>query len=147
MKYFTDKELCCKHCGQLPPSVKENITALVDHVLDPLREAYGKPVYVTSGYRCPAHNTAVGGVPRSQHMAGEAADIHAGSPAENLKLAKLIAAQGKFDQLILYVNSPTSLEPRFLHVSYKRSGANRHRILKQVAGTSGYAVVPRTELI
>ncbi len=145
MKYFTDKELRCKHCGQLPPSVKENIEALVANVLDLLRDQYGKPVYVTSGYRCPAHNTAVGGVPRSQHMAGEACDIHADSPAENLKLAKILAQQNHFDQMILYVN-PGSMNPRFIHVSYKRTGQNRRRILKQVAGTSGYAVVPRTEL-
>ena len=58
MKYFNERELRCKHCGQLPPSVKENIEALVANVLDPLRDQYGKPVYVTSGYRCPAHNTA-----------------------------------------------------------------------------------------
>ncbi|MCR5064927.1 MAG: peptidase M15 [Bacteroidales bacterium] len=143
MKHFSTQELVCKHCGQLPPSVKENIEALVDNVLDPLREQYGKPVYVTSGYRCLRHNTAVGGVPNSQHTKGEACDIHAGNPAENLKLAKIIAAQGRFDQLILYVNSATSLEPRFVHVSYKRSGTNRKRILKQVAGTTGYSVVPK----
>lgn len=147
MKYFTEKELVCKHCGQLPPSVRENIVSLVDNVLDPLREAYGKPIYVTSGYRCPAHNTAVGGVPRSQHMVGEACDIHAGSPEENLKLAKLIAAQGVFDQEILYVNSATDLRPRFIHVSYKRNGANRHRILKQIAGHTNYLVVPPSEVI
>ena len=141
MKYFTDKELRCKHCGQLPPSVKGNIEALVANVLDPLRDQYGKPVYVTSGYRCPAHNTAVGGVPRSQHMAGEAADIHAGSPAANLELAKILASQNHFDQMILYVNSSTDLKPRFIHVSYKLGGQNRHRILKQVAGTDGYSLV------
>lgn len=142
MKYFTEKELVCKHCGQLPPSVRENIVSLVDNVLDPLREAYGKPIYVTSGYRCPAHNAAVVGVPNSQHMKGEACDIHAGSPEENLKLAKLIAAQGVFDQEILYVNSATDMRPRFIHVSYKKNGTNRHRILKQVAGQKTYSIVP-----
>lgn len=146
MKYFNERELRCKHCGQLPPSVKENIEALVANVLDPLREAYGKPIHVTSGYRCPAHNTAVGGVPRSQHMAGEAADIHAGSPAENLKLAKILAQQNHFDQMILYVN-PGSMNPRFIHVSYKRTGQNRHRILKQVQGHTNYLIVPPSEVI
>lgn len=146
MKHFTEKELRCKHCGQLPPSVRENLVALVDHVLDPLRDQYGKPIYVTSGFRCPAHNAAVGGVPNSQHMKGEACDIHAGSPEENLKLAKILATQNHFDQMILYVNSASSLAPRFIHVSYKRSGANRHRILKQIAGHTNYLVVLRTEL-
>lgn len=143
MKHFSERELRCKCCGQLPPSVRENITSLVDNVLDPVRDQLGEPIYVTSGYRCPKHNAEVGGVPNSQHMRCEACDIHAGNPAENLKLAKIIAAQGRFDQLILYVNSATSLEPRFVHVSYKRSGPNRKRILKQVAGTTGYSVVPK----
>ena len=70
--------------------VEENLRALVDEVLDPLRERYGKPIYVNSGYRCPELNRLIGGAIKSQHMRGEAADITAGSPAENLKLARLI---------------------------------------------------------
>ena len=128
MKHFTYKELVCKHCGQLPPSVRENIESLVDNVLDPVREQYGKPIYVTSGYRCPAHNKAVGGVTNSQHMRGEAADIHCD---DNAALVRIIVAQGRFDQLILY--------PTFLHVSYKRIGTNRHSVLKKTS--NGYSVV------
>jgi len=128
MKHFSERELRCKCCGQLPPSVRENITSLVDNVLDPVRDQLGEPIYVTSGYRCPKHNAEVGGVPNSQHMRGEAADIHC---SDNMKLARLIVAQGKFDQLILY--------PTFLHVSYKRVGTNRHRILRKVA--NGYSIV------
>ena len=139
----------------LPNGTEANIESLVDNVLDPAREQFGKPIYVNSGFRCPLHNTTVGGVPKSQHIAGEAADITAGGltayglpltederRAENLKLAKIIAAQGKFDQIILYVNSSTSLEPRFIHVSYKRNGDNRHCILKQIAGQKTYTEVP-----
>ena len=55
------------------------LTTLVTHVLDPLREMYGKPITVNSGYRCPQLNAAVGGAKTSQHMRGEAADITAGS--------------------------------------------------------------------
>ena len=53
MKYFRTKEFECK-CGQcsMPSEVQANIDALVTNVLDPLREAYGKPIYVNSGYRC-----------------------------------------------------------------------------------------------
>lgn len=140
MKHFTDKELRCKCCGRLPPEAKENLKALVDNVLDPVRELYGSPVYVNSGFRCPLHNAAVGGVAKSQHLTGEAADITAGSPAGNLKLARLIAQLGNYDQMILYVHSG-SMEPQFLHVSWKRCGNNRHCILKQVLGTSGYSTV------
>ena len=75
MKWFKEKELCCKCCGQLPPFARENIEALVENVLDPLRERYGKPIVVNSGYRCAKHNKEVGGVANSQHVKGEAADI------------------------------------------------------------------------
>lgn len=105
----------------LPNGVEANIEALVDQVLDPAREAYGKPIYVNSGFRCPLHNKTVGGVTNSQHIAGEASDIHVDTPAENLRLAKIIAEQGKFDIMIIH--------PTFIHVSYKRNGDNRHRIL------------------
>ena len=129
MKYFRTKEFECK-CGQcsMPSEVQANIEALVNNVLDPLREACGKPIYVNSGHRCEAYNRKVGGVPRSQHIVGEAADIHCD---DNAKLAKLIVQQGRFDQLIIY--------PTFLHVSYKRSGVNRHKVLRKT--TTGYAEI------
>lgn len=60
-----------------PEGARRNIAVLVDRVLDPLREAWGKPIYVTSGYRCPRLNAAVGGVANSNHMKGLAADIRA----------------------------------------------------------------------
>ena len=140
MKHFTDKELRCKCCSQLPPGAKENLEALVDNVLDPAREQYGSPIHVNSGFRCPLHNAAVGGTAKRQHLLGDAADITAGTPAENLILARLIAQRGHYDQIILYVHNG-STEPQFIHVSWKRNGNNRHRILKHVIGTSGYATV------
>ena len=121
MKWFKDEELRCKCCGALPTPQKENEEALVREVLDPLREAYGKPIVVNSAYRCPKHNKEVGGVNGSQHLRGEAADIHC---ADNKQLAKLIVLNGKFDQLILY--------PTFLHVSWKKNGPNRRQILRKV---------------
>lgn len=140
MKHFTYTELRCKCCGRLPPEAKANLDALADNVLDPARELLDKPIHVNSGFRCPSHNAAVGGVAKSQHTLGEAADITAGSPAENLILARLIAQLGNYDQMILYVHSD-SMEPQFIHVSWKRSGDNRHRILKHVIGTSGYSTL------
>lgn len=126
MKYFKEGEFACKCCGQLPPSVRENIEALVDNVLDPARQKFGGLVLVNSGYRCPKHNAEVGGVPRSQHMVGEAVDV---VPIENGKLkienlqrlARIIVENGRFDQMIIY--------PTFIHVSWKRVGINRHRII------------------
>ena len=126
MKWFKEKELCCKCCGQLPPFARENIEALVENVLDPLRERYGKPIVVNSGYRCAKHNREVGGATNSQHMCGEAADIRPTTNFTNytneLKLLRqLIIESRKFDQLIVY--------PTFLHVSWKRRGGNRRTVL------------------
>ena len=119
MKHFTEREFRCRCCGELPPSARANIEALVANVLDPAREKLGKPITVNSGYRCPKHNLAVGGVKNSQHMAGEAADICC---EDNRLLKQIIVENGKFDQLIEY--------PTFLHVSWKRNGANRHQKLR-----------------
>jgi hypothetical protein len=117
MRYFEMREFACKCCGQLPPSAEQNLQALVEHDLDPARERLGMPITVNSGYRCPAHNKAVGGVKNSQHLKGEAADI---TCADNKRLAEIIEQLGNFDQLIVY--------PTFLHVSYKRQGVNRKSI-------------------
>lgn len=121
MKWFKDEEMRCKCCGALPTPIKENIKALVDNVLDPVREKLGKAINVTSGYRCPKHNRAVGGVTNSQHLQGEAADITTGSPDGNLRLIRLIVKNGRYDQVILY--------PSFIHVSWKRNGVNRKEVL------------------
>ena len=125
MKWFKEKEFACKCCGQLPPLARENVKALVSEVLDPVREKLGMPIVVNSGYRCEKHNKDVGGVRNSQHLRGEAADIHC---RDNERLKQLIIENGKFDQLITY--------PTFLHVSYKRTGGNRHQRLKK--GGAGY---------
>ena len=117
MKYFSYNEFKCRCCGKLPLEAKANIEALVEQVLDPAREKFGKPVFVNSGYRCPKHNLEVKGVKNSQHMKGEAADITTGTAEGNRELKKVIEELGKYDQLITY--------PTFLHVSWKRNGGNR----------------------
>jgi len=122
MKYFTMNEFQCRDGCEMPAEVRINIKALVEHVLDPVREQLGKPIYVNSGYRCPRHNLKVGGAVNSQHMKGEAADIRCD---DNETLRRLIKEQGVFDQMIIY--------PGFLHVSYKRGGANRHQVLRKTS--------------
>lgn len=98
MKYFTIKELTkssvAKRLGINNTPNKEiidNLTALTENVLDPLREAWGQAIIVTSGYRCNSLNNAVGGVKNSQHLLGQAADIHTVSdtPEDNRKLYEL----------------------------------------------------------
>ncbi len=98
--------------------VRDSILALAENVLQPLRDAWGEPLKVNSGYRCKALNAAVGGVPTSQHVKGEAADIAAGDP---VKLARLAVKLGlPFDQMILY--------PTFVHFSHRLNGEQRGQI-------------------
>ena len=59
----------------IPEELIPNLKNLCERVLEPLREHFGIPVVISSGYRCPQLNKAVGGVPNSQHLKGEAADI------------------------------------------------------------------------
>ena len=132
MKYFyisemlkSDTAIKQRLWNGAPKEAEENLRALVDEVLDPLREAYGRPIRVNSGYRCPKLNNLVGGSPNSQHMRGEAADIQpvVGNEADLPELARILIANGKFDQLIIY--------PTFIHVSYRRLGWNRKQVLQK----------------
>lgn len=125
MKHFTIKELTASATAQRldidnTPTAEAvaNLQQLVANVLDPLRETYGRPIYVNSGYRCPALNRAVGGVPSSQHLTGEAADITAGNNRENRRLLGFIKKMKlPVDQVI------DEQDCTWLHVSY----GPRHR--------------------
>ena len=120
-------ELARKGVRNVIPSfeVRDSVLALVRKVLQPLRDAYQKPMKVNSGYRCKELNEIVGGVPSSQHVKGEAADIHTGSQIETFRLAHLAKSTpeiwAEIDQMILY--------PTFIHFSHKRVGAQRHQLL------------------
>lgn len=109
--------------------VRDSIKALVDEVLQPLRDAWGKPLAVNSGFRCRELNEEVGGVPTSQHRKGEAADIcpfgvrnGKGDIKVVTELARLaVKLKLPFDQMILY--------PTFVHFSHKLEGNQRGQIL------------------
>ena len=99
--------------------VRDAIRALTNTVLQPLRDAWGLPLHVNSGYRCPKLNAAVGGAATSQHTKGEAADIKAEHP---VKLAQLAYDLGlPYDQMIIY--------PTFVHFSHKLHGEQRRQVL------------------
>lgn len=105
--------------------VIENLKALAVNVLEPLRQRVGR-VIITSGYRCQQLNEAVGGVANSQYLRGEAADIHFTTPEIRDKYIRVLL-KTNFDQIILEpVNQPVK---RWIHVSYKRSGGNRHKFI------------------
>lgn len=131
MKYFTLKELTKSDSAKrskinnTPTKQEEaNLIALVENILDPLREAYGKPIIVTSGFRCERLNKLVNGSKTSQHRTGQAADIRTveDTVEENKKLFDLVQELNlPFDQLIDEYNYD------WVHVSY--SPRNRKQIL------------------
>lgn len=131
MKYFTVKELVHSDTARRlgidntpPASAVEALHALVDNVLDPLRQAWGSPIHVNSGYRCPELNQIVGGTPGSQHQRGEAADITVGSRSANRRLMALIK------RLDLPVDQCIDEKGcRWIHVSH-RATHNRRLYMK-----------------
>ena len=139
-KYFTIAEMVKSETAdrrgidnRLPKALICNVDGLIDNVLDPLREAYGKPVIVTSGYRCEALNKAVGGSKTSEHMKGMAADI-VGTPntkAENKKLFNLVQELNlPFTQLIDEKNFS------WVHVSYDSCNVKKQVLkLYSIGGT------------
>ena len=101
------------------------IQALVDNVLEPLRVHYGRPIIITSGYRCPKLNKAVGGSSTSQHAIGQAVDIRSVSDSrdDNKELFDMIREMKlPFDQLI------NEFGYDWVHVSF--GPRNRRQVLK-----------------
>lgn len=105
--------------------VIENLKALCMEVLQPLRDYLGKPVVISSGYRSEEVNKAVGGVKRSQHLRGEAADIHVENTEQLIVIMHFIMDNCDFDQLIWEKNKTGA---QWVHVSYKREGGNRNMV-------------------
>lgn len=102
-----------------------NLDKLVVDVLDPLREAFGSQIKITSGYRCYLLNKMVCGVKNSQHMSGKAADIVpiGKSFDEFTKFIKEWLKDKDFDQCII----ESSGKSRWIHISYDE-GHNRKKI-------------------
>lgn len=102
--------------------VIDNLRALCRNVLEPARVAFGQPIYITSGYRCPALNAKVGGQPTSQHLRGEAADLQVKGLQNLRKLYNAIRDHGVFDQLLYETNQAGA---KWIHVSYTSYGNRR----------------------
>lgn len=136
MKYFTMRELTHSTTAvnrgiDNTPSLQhaKNLKALVENLLDPIREKYGKPIIISSGYRCSMLNTIVGGAAMSQHLFGYAVDIRSLTDTleDNKKLLDLIKSMDPpYDQLIWEYG--TSKGPDWIHISY--SPKNRHQYLE-----------------
>ena len=145
MKYFSIAELCRSDIARQyginnTPNQEQidNLTLLINKVLDPLREAYGKPIYVTSGFRSVALNShpKITGVLTSQHLQGQAADIvvyvkdadgnKVVSKEENRKLFNLAQELHlPFDQLI------DEYRFQWVHISFSKSRCRRQIIYKR----------------
>lgn len=122
--------------NSLPPEARERVKELVEGLLQPLRDAWGGPITVTSGYRCDALNKAVKGSATSAHTCGWAADLvpRNGTITEFFDFTeRWLRRDGRqFDQCIREVNRAGT--SRWLHLGFKdREGRQRRQFLALVA--------------
>ena len=113
------------------PEHIENFKKLAENVFQPIREHFGLPIHLSSGYRSAALNKAVGGSSSSQHCTGEAIDIDMdGTSITNKQVFDFIRENVNFDQMIWEFGSDTN--PDWVHVSYESTGKQRKQVLKAV---------------
>ena len=92
VSYFNEDEFKCPDCGKII------VSGFLIHLLNRVREAYGKPMIVNSGYRCKKYNKKIGGKPNSAHRRGTAADIKCTSSADRY-LILLLAFEVGFKRI------------------------------------------------
>jgi len=116
-----------------------NAVSLFENVVQPVRENFG-PTIITSGYRSPDLNDAIGGSSTSQHSNGEAVDLEVPG-VSTAEVCEWIASNTNFDQLILEFYEPGDTNSGWVHVSHTRSGENRGETLtaSKVNGSTQYA--------
>jgi zinc D-Ala-D-Ala carboxypeptidase len=123
------------------PEHIENFKLLAENVFQPIRDHFGVPIILSSGYRSKALNTAVGGALSSQHCTGEAIDIDMdGTTVKNADIFNFIKDNLNFDQLIWEFG--TNDNPDWVHVSYESTGKQRKQILKAIKSVKGTSYVP-----
>lgn len=138
-KYFTLAELTpsstAKRLGiknDPTPEHLNNLKLLATNVLDKVREHFGKPIWVSSGYRSKALNDVTpGSSATSQHCSGEAADLDQdgrGTGVTNKMVFDYIKDNLEFDQLIYEYGTDTN--PDWVHVSWESNGKQRKQVLR-----------------
>jgi hypothetical protein len=123
------------------PEHIENFKKLAENVFQPIREHFGVPIHISSGYRSYALNKSVGGSASSQHCSGEAIDIDMdGTSITNKQIFDFIKENLNFDQMIWEFG--TDANPDWVHVSYESTGKQRKQILKASKTASGTKYTP-----
>lgn len=134
LKEVTKSATAIKRGISNEPTVEhlENLKALAENIFQPLRNHFGVPIAVTSGYRSAELNALIGGSPTSQHCKGEAIDLDADvyGHITNADIFRYLIEHTDFDQLIWEFG--TNQEPNWVHCSYKREGNNRGEVLRAV---------------
>ena len=135
-KYFTFDELihsdtADRLCIDNTPTgdAIDNLDRLVTRVLDKLRDGWGRPIIVTSGYRCKELNAAVGGARNSQHLKGQAADIVSDDFEAFRRFVRRWCKDNEFDQCIFEHGGGRE----WIHISYVE-GRNRRQIIDLSVG-------------
>ena len=134
-KNFTLREMCQsttasrRGLANVPDDLEtEALQILCREVLQPMRDHFGRPVRVNSGYRSAALNKAIGGSTTSQHTFGEAADIEIPG-VDNLELAHWIFDNLEIDQVISECYDEGDPSSGWVHVSRRRMGRDRQEAL------------------
>lgn len=137
----TKSNTAIKHGINNTPSDEhlDNLVDVAEKIFQPVRDHFGVPIAVTSGYRSPELNKRIGGSLTSQHSKGQALDIDADvfGGVTNSEIFDFIRDNLEFDQLIN--EFPKGNEPSWVHVSYNREG-NRGQVLlaRKIDGKTQY---------
>ena len=119
----------------------ENFKKLAENIFEPIREHFGVPIHISSGYRSKELNAAVGGSSSSQHCQGEAIDIDMdGTTITNAEIFNFIKDNLTFDQLLWEFGNDSN--PDWVHVSYESTGKQRKQILKAIKANGKTSYVP-----
>jgi hypothetical protein len=121
----------------------ENAKVLAAKIFEPIRVHFGKPIFLSSGYRSEALNSAIGGSSTSQHCSAEAMDLDQDdrqTGVTNRMVFDYIKGNLNFDQLIWEFGDDAN--PDWVHVSYKVNGNQRKQILKAVKSGNTTRYVP-----
>jgi zinc D-Ala-D-Ala carboxypeptidase len=115
----------------------DNLRAVAENIFQPIRDHFGIPIGISSGYRCKELNKAIGGSKYSQHMIGEALDIDADiyGKVTNAEIFNYIKNNLEWDQMIWEFGDDE--EPNWVHVSYKESGTNRKQLRRAYRDEKG----------